>query len=383
MDGSASSIVGAAEQADSAGDLGTVLGSAVASGSTLGMSNGHQPSCASSEAPEATYTWTAPSDGSYIFTTFGSGFDTVLEIRTSTQILGCNDDSNRTTQSTVNVPLWAGQTVEIVIDGYGSAAGSYELNIARIPTSGLHMWLRGDAGINLTSRMNIWVDQSGNQRDGVMNDTSRQPFYISGALNGWPVARFTGAETMSFAINPTPTTFSIFIVGINSNQTESEGIILGPSGNSPNNQLRWQNGTSALFVGTSNHMPILTAEIGDTRSYHILSLRYDGSTMTVARAGTVVSSFAFSVTGPWTFGSLGSFYASDFLKGDIAEILIYERPLADDEGQSVIDYLGAKYSLPPTSSQAPPVIRGFPRPSCNPCVLSPIGCLLFCGFEPG
>jgi hypothetical protein len=114
------------------GDLGVALGSPVATGHTGGLSNEYQPTCVgNSVAPEATYTWTAPSTGSFVFDTMGSGFDTVLEIRrySDNLSLGCNDDSSGL-QSRVTVSLSAGQTVLVVIDGYGSSTGTYRLNIA-------------------------------------------------------------------------------------------------------------------------------------------------------------------------------------------------------------------------------------------------------------
>ena len=84
-----------------------------------------------SAAVDMAYTWTAPSAGNYTFNTLGSSFDTILEIReyNTGASLGCNDDSNGTLQSTVSASLAAGQTVMIVVDGYGTASGPFELNI--------------------------------------------------------------------------------------------------------------------------------------------------------------------------------------------------------------------------------------------------------------
>jgi hypothetical protein len=138
------------------GDLGVALGNPVVTGSTGGLSNDYQPTCVSnSVAADASYTWTAPSSGTFVFDTMGSGFDTVLQIRryNDSAPLGCNDDSSGTLQSTVSVPLSAGQTVLVIIDGYGSATGTYRLNIAGgggsacvnlSPTADADVWSKPD-----------------------------------------------------------------------------------------------------------------------------------------------------------------------------------------------------------------------------------------------
>lgn len=342
------------EQLSYLGDLGVALGSPVATSSTNGRSNDYQPSCiANSSAPDASYTWTAPSTGSYVFSTTGSSFDTILEVRAynTGSSLGCNDDSNGTLQSTVGVSLSAGETVIVVVDGYSTSNGAYQLNInsgsPAIPTSGLHLWLRGDAGIDAPgNRMLHWFDQSGNGRTATMAVSTRQPFFISGELNGHPVVRFGGAESMYLDIFAQPTRFSVFVVGKNSNPGESFSMILGPGGNAPNNQMRWENGSQALFVGTGNNFPIITSGVGNTRVYHALSARYDGSAIAIYRDGNLVKSTSLTTSGPWTLASVGSWYSTYFLRGDLAEIVMYDRALSEGERASVNSYLRSKYGLP-------------------------------------
>jgi len=129
------------EQASFGGSLGSVLGSAVATNNTAGLTNDHAPTCGSAgSAPDIAYSWTAPATGTYTFTTVGSAdtfspFDTILEIRnfTTNASLGCKDDSGGTLQSTVSVALTIGQTVRVVVDGYGSAQGTFRLGISGPP----------------------------------------------------------------------------------------------------------------------------------------------------------------------------------------------------------------------------------------------------------
>lgn len=337
--------LGDTAQTTTIGDLGSVLGTAVATGSTTRLSGDALVGCAPSMAPAAIYTWTAPAAGAYIFTTLGSSFDTVLGVM-QREVLNCNDDSGGALQSTVNVRLATGERVSIAIGGFAAAAGTYQLNISSIPALGMHLWLRSDTGVTPATRVGTWTDQSGQGRDAAMPTVARQPFYAPGLASGWPVVRFTGAESLSFANAVTPTVYSIFVVGRNTNPAEAFGVVLGPAGDSPNNQLRWENGTDVLVAGTGNAMPTTTSTIGDTRVFHALLVRYDGTTQSVYRDGGLVSSLRFAVTRPWVFASLGAFYSSEFLKGDIAEVLIYDRALPEAERLAVNAYLRAKYRLP-------------------------------------
>jgi hypothetical protein len=117
--------------------LGSVLGSPVASNNTSGLANQHTPTCGPpSAAPDIAYTWTAPATGAYTFTTAGSEtsfapFDTLVEVRSlpGNAALGCDDNSGGSAQSSVTVALTAGQAVVVVIDGVGSAQGTFRLGI--------------------------------------------------------------------------------------------------------------------------------------------------------------------------------------------------------------------------------------------------------------
>jgi concanavalin A-like lectin/glucanase superfamily protein len=229
------------------------------------------------------------------------------------------------------------------------ATGARQPDIASLlPPTGPHLWLRADVGVTVSSgtQVSTWLDQSGNGRNASMATATRRPTLVTGALNGAPVIRFGGAQSMYLDTFATPTQFTVFVVGKNSMPSESFSMILGPGGNSPNNQLRWENGSQTLFVGTGNNLPVTISPTGNTRVYHALSARYNGSTMTAYRDGSPTSTSAFTTSGPWTLASIGSWYSTYFLVGDLAEIIIYDRALSDAELASTSSYLRTKYNLP-------------------------------------
>lgn len=64
-------------------------------GHTMWLGDRVTPSCGASGSPEASYTFTAPHEGRYIFDTIGSSFDTVLELRSETctgSVIRCDND---------------------------------------------------------------------------------------------------------------------------------------------------------------------------------------------------------------------------------------------------------------------------------------------------
>jgi len=98
------------------------------------------PACGSFDARDLAYTFTAPIDGEYTFDTFGSSFDTVLAVLDGTcggAELACNHDATGSDvgESGVVVPLVAGQTVTVVVEGVFGAMGDILLSVGRIDGS--------------------------------------------------------------------------------------------------------------------------------------------------------------------------------------------------------------------------------------------------------
>ncbi|MEO0606066.1 MAG: hypothetical protein AAF211_31850, partial [Myxococcota bacterium] len=95
-------------------------------------SDKNTPSCALSFASDVTWEFTAPEDGDYTFDTLGAFFDTVLYVLDDCggTELACNDDTSGS-GSEVTVPLTAGQTVVVVVDGFAGSTGFGTLSVTR------------------------------------------------------------------------------------------------------------------------------------------------------------------------------------------------------------------------------------------------------------
>jgi hypothetical protein len=113
-------------------NIGSAIGAAVAMGDTTGDDDDINGSCGLMGGNDHVMLFTAPADGNYVFDTFGSGYDTKMQLFSdcSTEIV-CNDDSGGILQSQVFTNLDAGQAVLVVVDGYNGNAGSWVLNITQ------------------------------------------------------------------------------------------------------------------------------------------------------------------------------------------------------------------------------------------------------------
>lgn len=115
-------------------DAGSALGAMVATGTNTGWGDSYTSSCGGTAEADVTVKWTAPTTGTFRFTTLGSAFDTVLSTRatcTGPQ-LDCNDDNpSGGVESRLDVALTAGESIILVIDS-GIGFGTYRLGVSQL-----------------------------------------------------------------------------------------------------------------------------------------------------------------------------------------------------------------------------------------------------------
>ena len=83
-----------------------------------------------------------------------------------------------------------------------------------IPTAGLQLWLRADAGVDtLNGTVSRWHDQSGKGNDAIQLNSVRQPLFVDSVLNHKPVLRFDGVDDRLGFTGSTPMSqFTFFMV---------------------------------------------------------------------------------------------------------------------------------------------------------------------------
>ena len=104
--------------------------------------SGYYSELQSCAGPDVCYLFTAPNTANYRFTLCGSSFDTGLLIYNFTcpanpvnpfDFICGNDDFCGLRSEITSLPLFAGQMVLVVVDGWGAGFGNYELTLGEVP----------------------------------------------------------------------------------------------------------------------------------------------------------------------------------------------------------------------------------------------------------
>ena len=246
--------------------------------------------------------------------------------------------------------------------------------ISPIPTAGLQLWLRADAGVDtLNGKVSRWHDQSGNGNDAIQTGASRQPLLMAGALNGNPVIRFDGVnDKLGFTGSILMTQFSLFLVINNhAGDPNNDGNVLTFGANRDFDH-QWFMGMWSQFgpdsigmaTGYTNAIYAMLPHLGDHDQWRNLSivttgsiwnttLRWDGKS---AHMSPVGADYAISVPMGDATGSGGGIGGADgvpagtlLAKCDVAEILAYNVALSDSVRKSIESYLATKYGLTPVT----------------------------------
>jgi hypothetical protein len=210
-----------------------------------------------------------------------------------------------------------------------------------LPASGLVLWTRADAGVQLDdlNRVEMWKDLSGAGNHITQPTEGNRPVVATNAINGLPVIRFNTTQFMTTATGFT-NPYSIFTVSKMNNGTDRRLI-------SSANQ-NWLLGTWGGFQNVMYAEGWLTASSGPTPDNlpHMYSATGTGALTTFYDFGNVIASNASGVFAPNRLqlnsygGGLGE--SSD---GDVAEVIIYNRVLTAAEREKVEGYLAYKYNL--------------------------------------
>jgi len=115
-------------------------------GTTIGFNNDYDEVCPfqGSTAPDVVYTFVPIDDLSVDIDMFGSAFDTKIYVYDADlDLVACNDDFySDWTSKLENLAIAGGERYYLVIDGYGSSAGTYVLSISEYVPCSLP-WLPG------------------------------------------------------------------------------------------------------------------------------------------------------------------------------------------------------------------------------------------------
>ena len=214
---------------------------------------------------------------------------------------------------------------------------------------GLALWLKADAisGLLDNERIVAWPDATGNDAIARQPSLANQPRYRVDALNGLPVARFTGNEWLTVAST----------LGIEA-QPFSQIALWKPDG-AGQAMMLWVNNSGLIVtdfdddIGIFSGSALFNFNAHPFGQWHLIAGVHNGL------AGSLTVDGGVSVTGSTGSGApagdltIGAGIAGldRLLSGDLAEIMITRTALTVAERQRLEGYLAHKWglatSLPP------------------------------------
>lgn len=211
--------------------------------------------------------------------------------------------------------------------------------------SGCELWLKADAisGLSNGDLVSVWVDSSGNGNQASQIGTSR-PTYQTSVLNGYPVVRFDGNDSFTDIFTITNQNMTIFAVFAHDHNGSSQ-----PSGPLWQTELnsnsgffpRWTNNNQYLWTGAW-----INKTTTFTRNTWYSSMVLHGTGVSeLWQNGTLNDSNLVNSVGLGGFRIGYRFNDNAYYRGDLAELVFYNRALTDSERLEVEAYLNSKYSI--------------------------------------
>jgi len=238
---------------------------------------------------------------------------------------------------------------------------------------GLEMWLSGNAvyrrgGGDLSGGVvQGWLDLSGGGNEAAQTTEADQPEPVSSGtlVNGQPTVRFDGSNhlvgTLTYANN-----YTVFVVAdYNDVSRKPLFYVRGDIGSNDNIfSLEFNKGTSNTAVAyvrtdgspveedeetysglATNTAYIVSAVVSGTLSSLYVNGDNTGSSTTTDTKTSFGGSAELNYGVGATLNSSGAVDGTAYHSGEIAETIVYNRNLTDEEHQSIICYLGDKYGI--------------------------------------
>jgi hypothetical protein len=233
-------------------------------------------------------------------------------------------------------------------------------------TNGLQLWLKADAGTTVSGNaVTQWDDQSGHANHASQPVVGLAPVLTNNAVNGRPALRFDGADDFmdvadSASISITGDIASFFVVRFADFATyravwgktlvnqpaptdfyaaSGTGVPTLVRGTGMSGGAQFATGSRAFTAGTFLQAAFVQA--GTTATHYLNGLANGSATITVQPVDADL---------PLKIGSRADLFT--ILKGEMAELLIYDRAPPAAERRTIERYLASKYNLPPLVSTA-------------------------------
>jgi hypothetical protein len=229
-------------------------------------------------------------------------------------------------------------------------------------TTGLQLWLKAGAGTTVggAGGVLLWADQSSAANNAAQIDENMAPVLTNGAVNGHPALRFDGVNDFleipdSDSLSITNDITSLFVIKFADFATFRAvwGKTAGAGGNIPaptdlyalpnDNRLRVFRGNGVANGSVTATQPFVAntfLQAGFDVAGTAMRLYYNG----LPNGNGTISVAAADANGTLRIGTRADLVTR--LRGELAELVIFDRALTAPERRSVERYLAEKYALP-------------------------------------
>jgi hypothetical protein len=240
--------------------------------------------------------------------------------------------------------------------------------------TGLQLWLKADAGVttNSTGLVTKWADQSGMSNDAIQSDSTKAPTLVLNSLNGKPTLRFPGGTRYldvadSASISALTEDVTILALVLYDDVSSYRCCVTKTVGNGPApfdwwNQAGSAGGAANFWLGAAPSTGSYKDNVGTNPPrlglFNVMTFSWANGAVNQylndRPNGTGTYSQGVPADGgkPLRIGSRDDLVTQ--LKGNAAEILIYQPALSDADRGAVLNYLKTKWNLnfitPPTVS---------------------------------
>lgn len=221
--------------------------------------------------------------------------------------------------------------------------------VTSFTTDGLSCWLRADKGVTADSAglVSLWSDQSRAQA-GASAEGAAKPLLISESATR-PVVRFDGAHSFMYSAADLGYQggLGVFLVHKANSGGAGESVPVLVGNLAEGNAFRALHLTDKYGFVIGPKTFISGAEVLRD-SLNLLTFTASDRDGVAALRGNGVGLESVATDNPTVFGAgyfLGGLPRGYWFAGDIAEVLIYNRPLSNDERDAIESYLMTKYAL--------------------------------------
>ncbi|WP_334318986.1 fibronectin type III domain-containing protein [Termitidicoccus mucosus] len=225
-------------------------------------------------------------------------------------------------------------------------------------SSNLRLWLKADAGVvtDGAGKVSQWTDQSGRNNHASQNTADARPQPVAAATpGGVPAVRFDGTDShLSFG--------NLYTIPSGSPSAEVFVVLRAQQGGtagryafalSHHGGLKYPASDGVLsddFGRLVNPVSLAVPNGVDLSGWHIYNAANGGASRDwVARLDGAIIGRADSNGNPywypWSYLGRGAAYSNSFWAGDIAEVLVYDRALSQEEREQTEYYLRSRHGF--------------------------------------